>query len=45
MAALRSGRGPFESGKLCPPCGDLQRQKLEQAQLLLVEAVQMRHVD
>ncbi|CAK9012618.1 unnamed protein product [Durusdinium trenchii] len=31
------GRGPFESGKLCPPCGDLQRQKLEQAQLLLVE--------
>lgn len=31
------GIGPFQQGKLCPPCVDLQLQYLEQARLLLLE--------
>lgn len=34
---LHGGIGPFQQGKLCPPCVDLQLQYLEQARLLLLE--------
>ena len=32
------GRGPFQRGKLCPPCGDLQLRQLEHVRLILLEA-------
>lgn len=36
------GIGPFQQGKLCPPCVDLQLQYLEQARLLLLEEKLMK---
>ena len=39
---LHGGIGPFQQGKLCPPCVDLQLQYLEQARLLLLEEKLMK---